>query len=114
MRRAELYRVRHPSATDSRRARVFCIVSRQVLIDSAYATVICAPIYSAYDGLATQVELGTDDGMKQECAIHCDNLVSLDKRGLTDFVATLSAAKMERVDRALAVALGLPARAAAG
>lgn len=83
------------------------MVSRQVVIDSNYATVICAPIYSAYDGLASQVILGPDDGMKQECSIHCDNLVSLDKQMLTDFLATLSAVKIERLNSALAVALDL-------
>lgn len=105
MKRGELYRVRHPS---ERRSRLFCIVSRRVLLDANYATVICAPIYRAYDGLSTQVALGPADGMKQECSIHCDNLVSLDKRALTDFVATLSPSRIERLDRALAVALELP------
>lgn len=108
MRRGELYRVAHPSARDPKRFRVFCVVSRQVLIDSKYSTVICAPVYTAYDGLATQVPLGVEDGMKHECAIHCDNLVSLQKSVLTNFVATLSADKTAALDQALAVALDLP------
>ena len=108
MRRGELYRVTHPSARDPKRARVFCIVSRQVLIDSKYSSVICAPVYTAYDGLATQVQLGIEDGMKHECAIHCDNLISLQKSVLTNFVATLSAEKTAALDEALAVALDLP------
>ena len=108
MRRGELYRVAHPTSKDPRRHRVFCVVSRQVLIDSKYSTVICAPVYTAYDGLATQVPLGVDDGMKHECALHCDNLISLQKSALTNFVATLSAEKTSALDRALAVALDLP------
>lgn len=108
MRRGELYRVAHPTSKDPRRHRVFCVVSRQVLIDSKYSTVICAPVYTAYDGLATQVPLGVEDGMKHECAIHCDNLVSLQKSALTNFVATLSAEKASALDRALGVALDLP------
>ena len=79
MRRGELYRVAHPSAKDPKRHRIFCIVSRQVLIDSKYSTVICAPVYTAYDGLATQVPLGVEDGLKHDCSIHCDNLISLQK-----------------------------------
>jgi len=108
VRRGELYRVAHPSARDPRRSRVFCVVSRQVLIDSKYSTVICAPVYTAYDGLATQVLLGSEDGMKHECSIHCDNVVSLQKSVLTNFVATLSAEKVAALGRALAVALDLP------
>ena len=108
MRRGELYRVAHPTSKDPRRHRVFCVVSRQVLIDSKYSTVICAPVYTAYDGLATQVPLGVEDGMKHECALHCDNLISLQKSALTNFVATLSAEKASALDRALAVALDLP------
>jgi mRNA interferase MazF len=108
VRRGELYRVAHPTSKDPRRHRVFCVVSRQVLIDSKYSTVICAPVYTAYDGLATQVPLGVDDGMKHECALHCDNLISLQKSALTNFVATLSAEKTSALDRALAVALDLP------
>src|ERR1700737_3324145 len=105
MRRGELYRVTHPSSKDPRRQRVFCVVSRQVLIDSKYSTVICAPIYSAYDGLATQVPLGVDEGLKHESSIHCDNLVSLQKSILTNSVGTVSAAKMGALNQALIVAL---------
>ncbi len=108
MRRGELYRVAHPTSKDPKRHRVFCVVSRQVLIDSKYSTVICAPVYTAYDGLATQVSLGVEDGMKHECSIHCDNLVSLQKSALTNFVATLSGEKTAALDRALTVALDLP------
>jgi len=108
VRRGELYRVAHPSARDPKRSRVFCVVSRQVLIDSKYSTVICAPIYTAYDSLATQVPLDVEDGMKHECSIHCDNLVSLQKSALTNFVATLSTEKTAMLAEALAVALDLP------
>ncbi len=108
MRRGELYRVAHPTSKDPKRHRIFCVVSRQVLIDSKYSTVICAPVYTAYDGLATQVPVGVDDGVKHDSSIHCDNLVSLQKSVLTDFIATLSAEKITELDRALAVALDLP------
>jgi mRNA interferase MazF len=108
MRRGELYRVEHPSAKDPKRFRVFCIVSRQTLIDSRYSSVICAPVYSSFEGLATQVELGVEDGMKHDCAIHCDNLVSLQKSALTNFVATLSEERVDKLDKALVIALDLP------
>ncbi len=108
VRRGELYRVAHPTARDPKRFRIFCVVSRQVLIDSKYSSVICAPVYSAYDGLSSQVPLGIEDGLKHDCSIHCDNLVSLQKSVLTNFVATLSAEKLALLNQALAIALDLP------
>jgi mRNA interferase MazF len=107
MKRGELYRVRNP-AGDPKRSRVFVIVSRSVLIDSAYSTVICAPVYSAFDGLSTQVPLGAEDGLKHDCAISCDNLVSVSKSLLHNFVGTLSPLKLAALDEALLVALELP------
>ena len=79
-----------------------------MLIDSKYSTVICAPVYTAYDGLATQVPLGVEDGLKHDCSIHCDNLISLQKPVLTNFIATLTAEKVELLNQTLAIALDLP------
>jgi len=44
MKRGEMYRVSNPSVQDPKRFRVFVVVSRQVLIDSRFSTVTCAPI----------------------------------------------------------------------
>jgi mRNA interferase MazF len=108
VKRGELYRVPHPSGRDPKRQRVFVIVSRQILIDSRFSTVVCAPVYSAYDGLATQVLIGHDEGLKHESSIHCDELVSLPKPALTNFVGTLSPQKIVALNRALCVALDVP------
>ena len=107
MKRGNLYRVRKPSSRDPKRSRVFLVVSRQILIDSRFSTVICAPVYSSYSGLSTQVAVGAGEGLKHESSIHCDELVSLPKRALTDFVGSLPNSKMSEVARALAVALDL-------
>ena len=82
-------------------------MSRQAVIDSRFSSVICAPVYSARHGLSSQVPVGIDDGLKHDSAIHCDELVSLQKTALTDYVGTLSADKMAQLNRALAVALEL-------
>lgn len=108
MRRGELYRVEHPSARDPKRFRVFVVVSRQVLLDSRFSTVICAPIYTAYDALATQVPVGSGEGLKHESSIHCDELVSLSKLALTNFIGTLSPQKIRALNHALQIALDLP------
>ena len=108
MKRGEMYRVVSPSARDPKKFRVFVIVSRQVLIDSRFSTVICAPIYTAYDGLATQVPVGPDEGLKHESSIHCDELVSLPKSILTNFIGTLPPKRIEALNQALIVALDIP------
>ncbi len=107
MRRGELFRVQHPSAQDPKRSRVFVLVSRQVLVDSKFSTVICAPVYSVHDGLSTQVPVGVQEGLKHDSSIHCDELVSLPKARLVNYVGALSSKKMQMLDDALGVAVGL-------
>ena len=107
MTRGELYRIRHPSGADPRRSRVFVVVSRQAAIDSRYSSVICAPVYSSIHGLKSQVQVGISEGLKHESAIHCDELVSLPKSVLTDYVGMLSQLKLLELNDALAVAIGL-------
>lgn len=43
-------------------------------------------------------------GLKQLSSAHCDDLVGLPKRTLTDFVGKLSETKMREVSQALAIA----------
>jgi mRNA interferase MazF len=107
LKRADLYRVRKPSGDDPKRSRVFVVVSRQVTIDSKFSTVICAPVYTSYDGLSTQVPVGISDGLKQDSSIHCDELVSISKSLLTDFVGRLGPEKQRELNAALAIAVGL-------
>ena len=107
MKRGELNRVRHPSSTDPKKSRVFVVVSRQAVIESRFSTVVCAPVYSAHHSLASQIEVGIDEGLKHQSSIHCDELISLPKSALTDFVGVLSSAKVEQLNRALTAALDL-------
>jgi len=86
---------------------VFVVVSRQAAIDSRYSSVICAPIYSSIHGLKSQVQVSISEGLKHESAIHCDELVSLPKSVLTDYVGMLSQSKLLELNDALAVAIGL-------
>jgi mRNA interferase MazF len=108
VKRGELYRVVHPTAQDPKQFRVFVVVSRQVLIDSRFSSVVCAPIYSRYDALATQVPVGIEEGLKHDSSIHCDELVSLPKSALTHSIGALSPQKIRALNKALRVALDLP------
>jgi mRNA interferase MazF len=87
---------------------VFVLVSRQALIDSRFSTAICAPIYSVHDGLSTQVPVGIDQGLKHDSSVHCDELVSLPKASLTNWVGRLSPQQVAALDDALRMALDLP------
>ena len=107
MNRGELYRVFRRPGKDPKRSRVFVIVSRQVFIDSAYSTVICAPVYSERLGLSTQVNIGPNEGLKNDSCIHCDELVSLLKSSLTNYVGSLSDARTDELTAALEVALAI-------
>jgi mRNA interferase MazF len=106
MKRGEIYRVYKPQG-DTKQHRLFVVVSRQVLIDTGYATLVCAPIFTNGAGLSTQVAVGPSEGLKHESWITCDNLRSVPKADLTQCVGSLSWSQLALLDRALAIALAL-------
>lgn len=106
MKRGELYRVHKPH-NDPKSHRVFVVVSRQVLIESRFSTVICAPVFSAGEDLSTQVAVGPAEGLKHPSWIMCDNLVSLRKADLTQCVGSLPKTKIAELNVALRMALDL-------
>jgi mRNA interferase MazF len=53
------------------------------------------------------VPVGIEEGLKHDGSIHGDELVSLPKAVLTDFIGTLSSAKVAMLNRALRIALDL-------
>ena len=109
MRRGELYRVENPSRRDPKKSRVFVVISRQILIESNFSTVVCAPIYTKYDGLSTQMLVGISEGLKHESSIYCDELVSLPKSMLTNFIGSIPPHRIQELDIALMVALDIAA-----
>jgi mRNA interferase MazF len=78
-----------------------------VLIDSKFATAICAPVFTFGEALSSQVQVGIEEGLKHPSWIMCDNLMSLRKSELTHFIGSLTKAKLSELNKALAVALGL-------
>mgnify|MGYP003983239641 CR=1 FL=1 len=107
MRRGDIYLVKKPSSADPKRQRAFVVVSRQVSLDSDYATVICAPVYTKDSGLSTQISVGPSEGLKHDSAVHCDGLVSLPKAVLTHYVGRVDYSKQQALDVALGVALAI-------
>ena len=106
MKRGDLYRVYKPHG-DPKSHRVFVIVSRQVLIESRFSTVICAPVFTTGEGLSTQVPVEQAEGLKHPSLIMCDTLVSLRKTDLTQYVGSLSRTKILELNTALKMALDL-------
>ena len=107
MKRGELYRVNKPSVNDPKKYRVFVIISRQELIDSNFSSLICAPVYSIYNDLRTQVPIGIEEGLKHDSSIHCDALMSLPKSILTNYIGKLSSEKINDLEYALKRSLNI-------
>lgn len=106
MTRGDIYRVYKPGG-DPKEFRCFVVVSRQILIESKFSTVVCAPVFTNGEGLSTQVSIGTSEGMKYPSWIVCDNLVSIRKAELTHYVGSLPSPKLTELNRALRIALDL-------
>jgi mRNA interferase MazF len=102
-----LYRVYRGDKQDTKNQRVFVIVSRQNLIDSGFSSVICAPVYTNFEGRLTQLAVGIGEGLKHESAVICDALVSIPKTLLTNYVGKLSIQKLRSLSRCLIAALDL-------
>jgi mRNA interferase MazF len=107
LRRGEIYRVRQPQHGDPKKSRCFAVVSRQDLLDSKANRVLCAPINTSGVGLATEVEVGIDEGLKHPSVINCDQITRLEKSMLTDYVGKLSPAKLKQLHTALQIAFDL-------
>ena len=107
MNRGDLYRVYKGSKHDPKNYRIFVVVSRQALLDSNFSTAICAPVYSNYLGISTQIPLGIEDGQKHNSCIYCDELISIPKSMLSDYVGSLSKIKLLELDEALKIALAV-------
>ncbi len=105
IRRGEVYRVRHPQHGDPRKSRCFTVVSRQDLIDSKADRVLCAPVNTQGLGLATEVPVSMEEGLKHPSVINCDQLTRLEKSLLTDYIGKLSPKKQHELRAALRVAL---------
>jgi mRNA interferase MazF len=77
------------------------------LVDSKFSTVICAPVLTNGEGLSTQVAVDAAEGMKHASWIMCDNHVSFGKADLTNYVGSLSPAKLLELNGALRMGLDL-------
>ena len=68
--------------------------------------VLVGSITSTIRGLPSEVIVGVEEGLERESAITLDNVHTVQKEQLQDYVATLSDEKMLEVCYALAIATG--------
>lgn len=78
--------------------------------DEAYAVrslVIVAPITTRIRHIASEVLLGTADGMPRDCVANLDTITTIPKDCLSDRLISLSPQKLKEVETAVHFALGL-------
>ena len=85
--------------------RAVVILTRDSIIDRL-SRVTVAPVTSTVRGVASEVVLGPEDGMKQPCAINLHNIVTVPKAGLGRRVARLEQRRLDQVCASIAFALG--------
>ena len=109
MKRGDVYRTSHRMAERGDKPGFYVVVSRGFIAgNDDISTVICAPVYGEVLGLATEVEVGPEEGIPRSSAIRCDFLMLMFKDKLTASAGRLSSVKLRELDRALAHALDLP------
>jgi len=82
------------------------IVTRDEAIP-ALRNVTVAGITSRIRGVSTEVPVGRAEGLAHESVVSCDNLFTLPKSGFGRYRGSLGPEATQRLNHALAIALGL-------
>ena len=85
--------------------RPVLVLSRPSLIGLLH-TVTVAAVTSTLRGSPTEVAVGAEDGLKATSCINLCNVYTVRQSDLRTFISSLSAAKMQSVCDALAIACG--------
>lgn len=87
--------------------RPVCVLTRGAAI-SVLDRVTCAPITWTIRGIASEVEVGPDQGLPKPAVINCDNLITIPKRLLDPQpVGRLDSGARAELDRALRYSLDI-------
>ncbi len=82
-----------------------CLLTRQAAIGVLNA-VLVAPATRTIRGIPTELRLGTEDGMPDDCALSFDTLVTVPKALLTERITTLRPERLDELCAALGAATG--------
>lgn len=72
-----------------------------------YSSAACVPVYATIQGVDTEVILDENNGLKRRSAARCDEVTSLSRAALTDFVGTVSESQLRQLSAAVALALDI-------
>ena len=110
MNRGDVFRSQQALVERGNKPGYYVLVSRQFIADNDdVSTVVCAPVYGEVLGIATEVVVGSAEGVPRRSAVRCDFLMLMFKHKLSTHVGTLTGKKIGELDQALAIALDLPA-----
>lgn len=101
MNRGEVWWLDHPAGG----RRPACILTRQAAI-AVLNSVLVVPATRTIRDIPTEVALGRQDGMPDECALTFDNVGVVPKVLLTERITRLGPAKLAELCAALDVAAG--------
>ena len=101
MNRGEVWWVEHPDVG----RRPHLILTRQPAIPVLNAC-LAAPASRTIRGVPTEVRLGKEDGMPEECALRLDDVTVVPRALFVERIARLRAERLLEVCSALAVATG--------
>lgn len=104
MRRGEIWWASLP--VPSGRRPVLLVSRNAAYVARSKVTVV--EITTRVRGIETEIVLGRREGLPKACCANADNVVTIDKAWLEGRVGALGSEKMVSLDRALALALGLP------
>jgi mRNA interferase MazF len=99
--RGEVWWLDHPEAG----RRPACILTRQAAI-GVLNNVTVVPATRHVRGIPTEVALGPEDGMPDECVLTFDNITTVPKVLLTERIVRLPPAKIAQLCAALNIAAG--------
>ncbi len=74
---------------------------------SVRSLVVVAPVTTRIRRTPSEVYLGTDDGMPQDCVANLDTMATIPKDCLQNHLTTLSAKKLKEVESAIRFTLGM-------
>ena len=87
------------------RRRPVLVLTRQEVLGHL-STVTVAPITSTVRGIASEVVVGVESGLKAASAINLDHVATVPKEGLRSYVGAVMPEVLDRVRAALLFALG--------
>jgi len=74
---------------------------------SVRSLIVVAPVTTRIRRIPSEVPLGTDDGMPQDCVANLDTITTIPKDCLQSRITALSGKKLREVESATCFALGM-------